>query len=203
MPRRNRVTPEGEIVADPARGMLMGNRGRLHRPDGTFGAALWTTKAWIACALSFGDRHRTIMAPGSYTELFFLDEATAYAAGHRPCAECRRADFVAFRAGWEAVHGPARAPAIDAVLHAARTRRDRTKVTFRADAATLPDGTMIRTSEGPSLLRGAASVSWTPAGYGAACERPDGPVEVLTPEPVVALFRAGLRPALHPSAPAA
>ena len=200
MPRRNRVTPEGEIVADPSRGTLMGNRGRLHRPDGTLGAARWTTKAWIACALSFGDRRRTIMAPGSYTELFFLDEATAYAAGHRPCGECRRADYTAFRTCWEAVHGPARAPGIDAALHAARTRADRAKVTFVTQAATLPDGTMIRTAAGPSLLWGTASLSWTPAGYGPAQVRPDDPVEVLTPAPVVTLFRAGLRPAVHPSA---
>jgi hypothetical protein len=200
MPRRNRVTPEGEIVADPAKGRLMGNRGRLHRADGTFGASLWTTRAWIACALSFGDRRRRIMAPDSYTELFFLDEATAYAAGHRPCAECRRAEFRAFRALWEAAFGPARAPAIDAVLHAARVRRDRSKVVFAAAADGLPDGTMIRTGAGPALLLGRAALPWTPAGYDGPQPRPRGTVCVLTPAPVVDLFRAGLRPALHPTA---
>jgi hypothetical protein len=200
MPRQNRVTPEGEIVAAPDRGSLMGNRGRLHRPDGTLGPARWTTKAWIACALDFGDRHRTIMAPGSYTELFFLDEATAYAAGHRPCAECRREAFRAFRDLWSIVHVPAPAPEIDAVLHAARTRRDRTKVTFEARAGDLPDGTMIRTAEGPALLHGGAAHRWSTAGYGAPEDRPEGRVTVLTPVPIVALFRAGLRPALHPTA---
>lgn len=200
MPRRNRVTPEGDIVAHPGRGTLMGNRGRLHRPDGTLGRSLWTSRTWIACALSFGDRRRTIMAPGSYTELFFLDEATACAAGHRPCAECRRADFRAFRDLWATVLGPARAPDIDRALHAARTRRDRSKVTFDALAATLPDGTMIRTPTGPALLRGDAALPWSPAGYGPPGPRPRGPVTVLTPAPFVALFRAGLRPAVHPSA---
>lgn len=200
MPRQNRVTPEGEIVADPARGTLMGNRGRLHRPDGTLGPARWTTKAWIACALTFKDRHRTIMAPGSYTELFFLDEATAFAAGHRPCAECRREVFRAFRVLWSAVHGPASAPEIDACLHAARTRHDRTKVTFEAPARDLPDGTMIRTAQGPALLHGSAALPWSPGGYRQPVDRPGGRVTVLTPAPLVALLHAGICPALHPTA---
>jgi hypothetical protein len=200
LPRQNRVTPEGEIVADPARGTLMGNRGRLHRPDGTLGTARWTTTAWIACALRFKDRRRTIMAPGSYTELFFLDEATAYAAGHRPCAECRRQAFRAFRDLWGAVHGPASAPEIDADLHAARTRRDRTKVTYEASAIDLPDGTMIRSAQGPALLRGGAALPWNPGGYGPPVDRPAGRTTVLTPAPTVALFRAGLCPELHPTA---
>ena len=200
MPLRNRVTPEGEIVADPARGTLMGNRGRLHRADGSFGAALWTTKAWIACALSFGGRRREIMAPGSYTELFFLDEATAFAAGHRPCAECRRSAYLDFRALWECAFGPARAPAIDAALHAARVGRDRSKVVFDAAADSLPDGTMIRTDSGAALILGPAMLPWNPGGYGAPRPRPSGTVTVLTPAPFVVLFRAGLRPGLHRSA---
>lgn len=200
IPRRNRVTPEGEIVADPARGVLMGNRGRLHRADGSLGPALWATRAWITCALSFRGRHREIMAPGSYTELFFLDEATAYAAGHRPCAECRRAAFRAFRELWEKEFGPAGAPKIDLALHAARVRRDRTKVVFAAAAEGLPDGTMIRREAGPALLRGDAALPWRPGGYGAPEPRPTGRVTVLTPAPVVALFAAGLSPDLHHTA---
>jgi hypothetical protein len=200
MPRQNRVTPEGEIVADAARGSLMGNRGRLHRQDGTLGPSRWTTKAWIACALSFGSRHRTIMAPGSYTELFFLDEATAYAAGHRPCAECRRSAFGTFRDLWIANFGTAAATGIDAVLHMARTRRDRTKVTFEAPVERLPHGTMVRTAAGPALLWNRVALLWTPSGYRTLLEPPAGPVVVLTPAPVVALFRAGLRPEVHPSA---
>lgn len=197
MPLQNRVTPEGEIVAHPSRASrLMGNRGCLHRPDRTLGAARWRSAAWIACALSFKGRKRRVMSPGSYTELFFLDEATAYAAGHRPCAECRRADFLAFRAAWEHAFGPARAPAIDAALHAARVRRDRTKVTFAAQVPALPDGTMIRGARGPALVLGGALLPWTPEGYGPRQRPPAGPVDVLTPAPVVALFRSGLRPAM-------
>jgi hypothetical protein len=199
MPHRNRATPDGRIVADPARGTLMGNRGRLHRPDGSLGPG-WTTRAWIACALSFRGRRRTIMAPGSYTELFFLDEATAYAAGHRPCAECRRAAFRAFRDLWGAVHGPARAPEIDAALHAARTRRDRTKVTFEAEARDLPSGTMIALPDGPALLHGDAALPWSLSGYAPPIRRPDGSVTVLTPAPVVELFREGLTVEIHASA---
>jgi hypothetical protein len=197
MPLQNRVTPEGEIVAHPSRaGRLMGNRGCLHRPDRTLGTSRWKTTAWIACALSFRGRKRTVMSPGSYTELFFLDEATAYAAGHRPCAECRRADFRTFHAAWEAVFGPARAPAVDAALHTARVRRDRTKVTFEARVQALPDGTMIRAGDGPALVLEGALLPWTPEGYGLRQVLPDEPVTVLTPAPVVALFRDGLRPAM-------
>lgn len=199
MPLPNRVTPEGRITAHPARGTLMGNRGRLHRADRTLGPALWTTKAWIACALSFRDRRRTVMGAG-YTELFFLDEATACAAGHRPCAACRRADFRAFRDLWRDALGAASAPEIDTALHAARTRRDGTKVTFEAPARDLPDGTMIRTPDGPALLLAATALPWTPAGYGAPAPRPRGTATVLTPAPIVALLRAGLSIALHPSA---
>jgi len=199
MPLRNRVTPEGDIVAHSARGTLMGNRGRLHREDRTLGPSRWTTKAWIACALSFRGRRRSIMSPGSYTELFFLDEATACAAGHRPCAECRRADFSAFRARWESAFGPARAADIDAALHAARVRRDRSKITFRADDRGLPDGTMIRAASGPALTLGGRLLPWTPSGYAPAGPRPAGPVTVLTPAPMVAAFREGFRPAVHPT----
>lgn len=200
MPLRNRVTPEGDIVALPARGTLMGNRGRLHRADRSLGPSLWTTKAWIACRLAFRGRHREIMAPRSYTELFFLDEATACAAGHRPCAECRRADFLAFRDLWRNAFGAARAPDIDAALHTTRTRRDRSKVTFEAPAPDLPDGAMIRTATGSALLLGDAALPWRPEGYGPPAPRPRGTATVLTPAPLVTLLRAGLAVALHPSA---
>jgi len=95
---QNRVTPFGDIVATPARGAWMGNRGVLHGSDRTLSRRRWTTRAWITCRLEFKDRHRRVMTPGRYTELFFLDEATALAAGHRPCGECRRHDFDRFRA---------------------------------------------------------------------------------------------------------
>src|SRR5262245_10377094 len=124
MPLQNRVTPTGEIIADPARGTLMGNRGGpLHRPDQTLGARRWVSKAWICCRLEFKGRRRQVMSPGKYTELFFLDEATALAAGHRPCFECRRAEAEQFARLWAKVHGAhdrARAGDMDRVLHAER-----------------------------------------------------------------------------------
>jgi hypothetical protein len=105
VPLQNRVTPTGEIVADPGRGLLMGNRGCLHRPDRRLGAARWRSKAWICCVLDWKGVRRDPMPPGRWTALFFLDEATALAAGHRPCAYCRRADFTAFAEAWRGAHG--------------------------------------------------------------------------------------------------
>src|SRR5690348_11691300 len=119
MPLRNRVTPFGELVAIPERGTLMGNRGILHTPDRLV-VRDWQVRRWIACRLEFHGRHRVVMTRGSYTELFFLDEATALADGHRPCAECRHADYRAFQAAWRTVY-PERsvaADAMDSVLHA-------------------------------------------------------------------------------------
>lgn len=199
MPRQNRVTPEGEIVALPQRGTLMGNRGgRIHRDDGTLGPSRWVSKQWIACRLCFKGRRREVMGPG-YTELFFLDEATACAAGHRPCAECRREDFTAFARAWEAAHGRRPLAAeMDAALHAARVTRTRLKVIFDAPATDLPDGAMIRLPAGPALVWEDAALPWTPSGYGPAAPRPAERVPVLTPAPMVATFRAGYRPARHP-----
>src|SRR4051794_26424644 len=99
MPRQNRVTPSGDIITTPERGTLMGNRGVLHDADARI-VRRWQGKRWIACVLEFKGRWRPVMAPGRYTELFFLDEATALAAGHRPCAECRRRRFDEFRDTW-------------------------------------------------------------------------------------------------------
>src|SRR5690606_9191936 len=124
MPLQNRVTPEGEIIATAARGTLMGNRGGcLHGPDRRLGRRRWVTRQWICCELQFRGRHRQVMTPGQYTELFFLDEATALAAGHRPCFECRRADAVRFARTWAQIEGQtgrASAPHMDAALHAER-----------------------------------------------------------------------------------
>ncbi len=201
MPLRNRVTPEGEIVAHPARGTLMGNRGgRIHTDGRDLGVRRWASKQWIACRLRFRDRHRAVMGSG-YTELFFLDEVTAFAAGHRPCAECRREDFRSFASLWAEVFGtPVRAPRIDAALHAERVSRNRVKVTFAAAVGDLPEGTMIRMAEGPALLLGEAALPWSPDGYGPASRPPMGEVRVLTPHPIVSLLRAGLRFGVHTSA---
>lgn len=205
MPLQNRVTPEGELIAVPARGMLMGNRGGcLHRPGQTLGRRRWVTRAWICCELSFRGRHREVMALGRYTELFFLDEATALAAGHRPCFECRRAEAVLFAALWaqsEGRTGRAKAARMDRLLHAERLAAGGAKRTFRQRAGELPAGCIVRLDGRPHLIAGGLLQAWAPAGYGPAFSVPSGvEVDVLTPARIVALLRLGLQPRLHPSA---
>jgi hypothetical protein len=210
VPLQNRVTPTGEIVADPARGLLMGNRGCLHGPDRRLGTARWRSKAWICCVLDWKGVRRDPMPPGRWTALFFLDEATALAAGHRPCAYCRRADFTAFAEAWRAARGVAgrarpRAPEIDARLHAERvepgSRRQRTRP---AVAGELPDGAMVRHGGTLGLLAGGRLLPWSFAGYLAPAPLPPrARVELLTPPATVAAIAAGYRPLVHPSAPAA
>src|SRR6476660_1150001 len=121
MPLQNRVTPFGELIADPARGTMFGNRGgRFHRDDRTLGARRWASRQWICCALAFKGRRHNVWGPTSYTDLFFLDEVTAFAAGHRPCVECRRADATSFAGKWAQAKGGAvpYAPEMDEVLQA-------------------------------------------------------------------------------------
>jgi hypothetical protein len=194
--------PTGEIVADPGyRGGFMGNRGILHDGGQRLGTARWRHKAWVCCALSFKGRHRTVMQPGQYTELFFLDEAVALAAGHRPCAECRRAGYNRFRDAWAVAHGALpRAPGIDAVLHPARVTRTRAQVQHVAEAGTLPDGAFVLWNAVPCLIRHGQALPFGPTGYRAARGRPTGRMTVLTPAPTVAVLAAGYRPALHVSA---
>lgn len=204
MPRQNRVTPFSTLVADPARGLLTGNRGCLHDADGRI-VRPFRGHLWIACLTAFRGRRRALMQPGRYTELFFLDEAVAMAAGHRPCAECRRADYLAFRRAWAAAGlDPApRAPDIDRILHRARLD-SRAPRRHRAETGDLPDGTFVLGAGGAALmLAGDAARPYAPSGYGAALPRPRGPVTVLTPAPFVAVLAAGYRPLLHPSARAA
>jgi len=200
MPRQNRVTPEGAFVASSARGLFMGNRGILRDAAGRLGRARWRHRAWVCCVLSFRGRHRPIMTPGAYTELFFLDEAVALAAGHRPCAECRRADFLRFR---ETFAGDMTAPEIDAILHEARALpRVFRQRRHAAEAGALPDGTfLLHPDDGAAcLVLGDAVMPYRPEGYGAARTRPDGRVSVLTPAPSVRALANGYRPLLHPSA---
>lgn len=204
-PLQNRVTPTGEIVAVPARGLLMGNRGCLHGPDRRLGTARWRSKLWICCVLDWRGRRRDPMPPGRWTALFFLDEATALAAGHRPCGYCRRAAYLAYAEAWRVAGGlarPLRAGEMDAQLHAARVEsRSRRQRTSRAPAGTLPDGVMIRHGGGPGLLTGGRVLPWSFTGYQAPVAlRQDAMVEVLTPAPSVAAIAAGYRPILHPSA---
>lgn len=204
MPRPNRVAPTGEFLAVSARGMLMGNRGVLHDAEGSLGAARWRHRAWVACLTAFKGRRRAVMTPGRYTELFFLDEATALAAGHRPCADCRRADHHRFRDCWARAHGtaPSSAAALDAVLHAARAQPGgRTLRRWRGALDEMPDGAFVALDGAALLVRGARLLPWRPDGYGPGLARPRGAtVEVLTPAPTVATIAAGYAPAIHPSA---
>jgi len=208
MPLQNRVTPYGEIVAIPERGLLMGNRGILH-DEGRRIVRSWQVRRWIACLTEFRGRHRDVMRPHSYTELFFLDEATAFAAGHRPCAECRHADYRRLLAAWAgSVGGPTNADHIDAVLHAERLEgrgAGKRKRTHDEQLAALPDGAMISLDGSAWLLWRGRLLQWSPAGYQA--QRPLPPaatrVEVLTPSSLVAVLRAGYQLLVPPSADAA
>ncbi len=196
MPLQNRVTPDGRIVVDPARGTLTGNRGILHRADRLPGPALWSHKAWVCCELRFKSQHHVPMTGRHWTALFFLDEAVALAAGHRPCAYCRRADFLAFQAAWRRATGMTQtAPQMDATLHAARALPGARRMRHHdADAAALPDGTFVMVGGTPLLLCGHHALPYTPSGYGAAISRPVGVVRVLTPQPTLAVLRHGYAP---------
>lgn len=199
MPLQNRVTPFGDIAALKGRGTLTGNRGIIHNAQKQI-VRSWQVKRWIACALEFRGWRREVMEPNRWTHLFFLDEAAAFSAGHRPCATCRNADYKRFRALWETVHGTtAGADAIDKVLHASRVH-NRKKRTYTAEIADLPDGTFIALDGIPWLIWGDAMYEWSCEGYVARKERPaQGAFEVLTPEPIVAVFAAGYRPSVHGS----
>src|SRR3954453_5474640 len=206
VPLRNRVTPLAELVADPARGLVYGNRGCLHDADGRI-VRRFAVRRWIACRLAFKDWHRgPLLQPGRFTELFFLDEATALAAGHRPCALCRRADYDALVALWRELHPADRgADAIDARLHAERLD-GRARRSHDADLAGLPDGTFVLRDGAPWLVRGSHVGRWTPAGYADRAPQPaHGRAAGLTPPAAGALLRpdrAPLVPLLHESASA-
>lgn len=199
MPLTNRVMPTGEIVALPQRGAFMGNRGVLHDAEKRI-VRPFRGRAWIICRTAFRGRRRDLMAPGRYTELFFFDEATALAAGHRPCGECRHADFKAFAAAWGRAHGPARAADIDAALHADRLDGEAQR-RHRACARELPDGTMIALDDGVWVVTGDARRRWTPGGYAERANLPAGDVEVLTPRATVRVLAAGYRAELGVDAP--
>ena len=203
MPLQNRVTPLGELVADPARGLVYGNRGCLHDETGRI-RRRYNGKRWIGCRLEFrGWLRRPLLQPGRFTELFFLDEATAFAAGHRPCALCRRADYDRFNELWRALHpGQVGADAIDAQLHAERLDgRERRLQRGRLDE--LPDGAFVLSDGEPRLVLGAELLAWTPAGYTERMRRSAGTEVVVTPPSLVEVLRAGwepLVPLFHPSA---
>lgn len=201
MTLQNRVDPFGDIHAAAARGALTGNRGIIHDPGTrTLLRRRWTTKAWICCRLDFGGRRRNVMATRSWTELFFLDEATALAAGHRPCFFCRRDAATAFRAAWAEGNGVAEpaAAGIDAVLHRERLASGGRRSPLSAsELANLPDGTMISADGRAFLLREGAAWPWNFAGYGAPLPLPNparSNLALVTPPSSVAALRAGYRP---------
>jgi hypothetical protein len=206
MPLQNRVSPLSELVADPGRGLVYGNRGCLHDETGRI-RRRYNGKRWIACRLQFRGWHRApLLQPGRFTELFFLDEATAFAAGHRPCALCRREDYVRFGRIWRELHpGRAGADAIDQRLHGERVAPGtREQLRHRASLDELPDGAFVLRDDAPRLVVGPELLRWTPVGYVDAGPRPNGAETVLiTPPSLVAVLRAGWRPVvplLHPSA---
>jgi hypothetical protein len=201
-PLQNRVLPTGEIVADPARGTFTGNRGIIHRSDGTLGTSRWSHKHWLVCTLTHPrGRYHGPMPDRGWSALFFLDEAVALAAGHRPCHYCRRAAYIAYRAAWEAAEGavPDRM-AMDTALHRARVTRTRQQVRHEGMLEDLPDGTFVMWEDRAHLVLGRSLLPFTPEGYEPARPRTLGTVTILTPAPSVAVLRGGYRPVLHPSA---
>jgi hypothetical protein len=203
MPLRNRVTPLGELVAVTDRGLVYGNRGCLHDGRGEV-RRHHATRRWIACRLRFRGWHRSpLLQPGKFTELFFLDEATAFAAGHRPCALCRREDYVRFNEIWIGLHpGERGADTIDSRLHDERLD-GRAQRRHEAPFRDLPDGTMVLNGAEPQLVRSAALRPWSPGGYGAPRPLPSGTATVITPPSLVEVLRAGwsgVVPLLHPTA---
>jgi hypothetical protein len=206
MPRQNRVDPFGSLIATLERGTFMGNRGILHdeferikRP--------WMVKRWLVCVLEFRGRKRTVMKPNSYTELFFLDEATALAAGHRPCAECRHKRFIDFCTAWKIAFptagGSSRPTAdeMDNQLHVERIAKDRSKPLFVAKLEELPNGVFVQRDEWgdrANLVWGDKLFPWTFGGYAKPMARPTkGAVLVVTPRSTVEVIRAGYVPAVH------
>jgi len=208
MPLQNRVTPLGTLIADPARGLVYGNRGCLHDNAGRV-RRHYAGKRWIACRLQFrGWQRAPLLQPGRFTELFFLDEATAFAAGHRPCALCRREDYNRFGEIWAELHpGQVGADAIDLQLHAERLApAEGTQLHHTAPLDELPDGVFVLRDGAPWLILGSRLLQWTAAGYDATvARRTDRSAQVITPPSLVDLLRRDwqpLVPFLHPSATA-
>jgi hypothetical protein len=203
MSRQNRVDPEGRLIAIAARGSLMGNRGCLHDDRGNV-IRMSARDAWVTCLLDFKGRQRTVMQPGHYTELFFLDEATALAAGHRPCAECRRDRYGAYLDAWMRAFGLTKRPTAKEVDAELKRGRGRLVPLVQPDIAALPAGTCLKdTATGEFFVVAAGGlVRWSFAGY-LACNPASvasGRLAIVTPACHVAVLRAGYVPELHPSA---
>ena len=200
MPLQNRVTPFGELISTSARGTLMGNRGgKFHAANRTLTRRRWASRQWICCVLEFKNRQRDVWGR-YYTELFFLDEVTAFAAGHRPCFECRRRDAELFAQLFSGKKERASASAMDRALHDQRLD-GKAKRTHRRTIDGLPDGAMVALDEEVFAIRGSRLLRWTPAGYAASRARPRGmQVEVLTPPSILSVLARGYLPLWHPSA---
>lgn len=200
MPLRNRVTPLGELLATPERGLVYGNRGCLHDAHGVI-RRQWQVRRWISCRLEFRGRHRAggPMPPGRYTGLFFLDEATALSAGHRPCAECRHEDYRSYLA----TTGASGADDLDRRLHAERLGEDGRRRLHERRLEELPDGAFVVLDGVPHLVLGDVLLRWTPGGYAERRRRPHGRAQVVTPPASLHVLASGWRgslPLLHPSA---
>jgi len=205
MPLSNRVAPFAELSAHAGRGLFMGNRGgRFHRDDRMLGARRWVSPQWICCQLAFKERHRAVWGAG-YTELFFLDEPTALAAGHRPCFECRRREAQAFAEAWRYAFDLAECPRaadMDRHLHAERLD-GRSKRLHRRAVDDLPDGTFVVRDDSAFAVLGGSLLRWTPSGYAERRQMPSGAiVDVLTPPAIVQVLAADFAPQWHPSAKA-
>jgi hypothetical protein len=202
-PLQNRVTPQGDIIATPHRGMFTGNRGIIHDPaTKTLLTRRWSSNAWLTCVCEFRGRRRKVMGGRSWTELFFLDEATAFAAGHLPCFFCRRDDANRFRAAWEEGNGVADilAPEMDAVLHRERLEgRSKRLHALPMPLQQLPDGAMVQAGTESYLIAQGAALLWSPGGY---CRPQNALTEamLLTPPSTLRALAAGYRPVLHESA---
>src|ERR1700743_3061711 len=201
MPLQNRVLPTGEIVAHPARGMFTGNRGIIHDPaTKTLLRKRWSTDAWLTCVLAFRGRRRKVMQRRSWTEWFFLDEATSFAAGHRPCFFCRRDDANRFRAAWEKGNreGDVLAPDMDAVLHRERFASAKKLHPLPKAIEKLPDGAMLQAGEESFLVVGGKPLLWTPSGS-RAVKGDIRDAKLLTPPSTVRALAAGYGVVMHPS----
>ena len=203
MPLQNRVTPTGDIIATPHRGLFTGNRGIIHDPaTKTLLKKRWSSPAWITCVCEFRGWRRKVMGGRSWTELFFLDEATAFAAGHRPCFFCRRDDANRFRAAWEEGNGVKSilAREIDAVLHDERLERGKKRLhPLPMPVRELPDGAMVQQGEASFLIVQSRALEWSMGGYSEAECAIDN-AQLLTPPSTLRALGAGYRPVLHPSA---
>ena len=209
MPLQNRMRPDGEIVSNFSRGTLFGNRGgRIHESETKtlHPTKLWASRQWICCVLEFKDRQRELMGPGSYTELFFLDEVTALATGHRPCFECRRKAAVEFAEAWRKGVGLEKrpsAPEMDRILHDQRLENRKPK-THLLDWGTLPHGAMVSMDNDWITKFQNRCLLWSFDGY----SKPNkeivqalrGPVYCRTPPATLTALENGYQPLWHPSA---